>query len=58
VTKTILIPGDNYAGKPGKPYIVKVNLLGYFAPDKPKSKLESKEDINEEKQKEDGTNPN
>lgn len=32
VTKTILVPGDNSLGKPGKPYIVKVSLLGYFAP--------------------------
>lgn len=26
------MPGDNSSGKPGKPYIVKVSLLGFFAP--------------------------
>ena len=32
VTKTILEPGANDGqGKPGKPYIVTVGLLGYFA---------------------------
>lgn len=34
VTKTIVNPGDNSSGKPGKPYIVQVNLMGYFAPNK------------------------
>ena len=28
----ILEVGESGLGKPGKPYIVKVNLLGYFAP--------------------------
>jgi hypothetical protein len=32
VIKTILEVGESGLGKPGKPYIVKVNLLGYFAP--------------------------
>jgi hypothetical protein len=32
VVKTILEVGDGGLGKPGRPYIVKVNLLGYFAP--------------------------
>jgi len=32
VIKTILEVGHQGTGKPGKPYIVKVNLLGYFAP--------------------------
>lgn len=36
VTKTILQPGDRSSTKPGKPYIVKVTLLGYFAPVHPK----------------------
>lgn len=31
VTKTILEVGQNHVGKPGKPYIVTVSLLGYFA---------------------------
>ena len=31
VTKTILEVGANDVGKPGKPYIVTVSLLGYFA---------------------------
>ena len=31
VTKTILEVGVNDIGKPGKPYIVTVSLLGYFA---------------------------
>ena len=29
--------GDNSLGKPGWPYIVKVNLIGYFAPKNIKS---------------------
>jgi hypothetical protein len=33
VTKTILVPGSNQGGKPGKPYIVKVSLVGFFAPE-------------------------
>ena len=32
VTKTIIIPGTSVTGKPGKPYIVSISLLGYFAP--------------------------
>jgi hypothetical protein len=32
VVKTILEVGEGGLGKPGKPYIVKVSLLGYFAP--------------------------
>ena len=39
MVKTILEVGQQGTGKPGKPYIVKVNLLGYFAPSE-----ESKED--------------
>ena len=31
--KTILEVGDNHLGKPGRPYIVKVTLKGYFAKD-------------------------
>ena len=31
VTKKILKVGENTVGKPGKPYIVTVSLLGYFA---------------------------
>ena len=35
VTKTILEVGEkNNIGKPGKPYIVTVSLLGYFAENK------------------------
>ena len=30
--KTIMEVGQNYTGKPGRPFIVFVNLLGYFAP--------------------------
>ena len=30
VTKRIITPGQNL-GKPGKPYIVKISLKGYFA---------------------------
>lgn len=43
VTKTILHPGDRFLGKPGKPYIVKVKLMGYFAPEKVKEVIESEE---------------
>ena len=32
MVKTILEVGESGTGKPGRPYIVKVNLLGYFAP--------------------------
>lgn len=32
VTKTIQKAGESNTGKPGKPYIVKVTLQGYFAP--------------------------
>ena len=30
-TKTILEVGESGTGKPGRPYIVQVNILGYFA---------------------------
>ena len=42
VVKTILEVGEQFTGKPGRPYIVKVNLIGYFAPDDP-NKEEGKE---------------
>lgn len=48
VTKTIIVPGDNSMGKPGKPYIVKVNLIGYFAPSKVEKKDESVDASNNE----------
>jgi len=32
VVKTIMEVGQREGGKPGRPYIVKVNLIGYFAP--------------------------
>jgi hypothetical protein len=32
VTKTIIETGNSLTGKPGRPFIVKVSLLGYFAP--------------------------
>ena len=34
VVKTILEVGNPGVGKPGRPYIVKVNLRGFFAPEK------------------------
>ena len=37
VVKTILEVGQSGVGKPGRPYIVKVNLMGYFAPQDPKT---------------------
>lgn len=30
--KTILEVGESNTGKPGRPFIVSVNLIGYFAP--------------------------
>lgn len=51
MTKTILKPGGNTTGKPGKPYIVKVTLLGYFAPTvetlQPASTVKSVDDVRE-----------
>ena len=42
-TKTIMDVGEKYTGKPGRPFIVFVNLIGYFAPVKEKSDLSGKE---------------
>ena len=33
VVKTILEVGDHKSGKPGKPYIVTISYIGYFAKD-------------------------
>jgi len=37
------VPGKNEGGKPGKPYIVKVNLIGYFAPEEKKKTTDDEE---------------
>lgn len=41
VTKTIIEAGSQTGGKPGRPYIVKVSLLGYFAPGTGRYKAEA-----------------
>jgi len=44
--------GENYVGKPGRPYIVKVTLKGYFAKELEKVEENSgTKDINETHQR-------
>jgi len=50
VTKTILEVGDPLAGKPGRPFIVKVSVLGYFAPGEHAANFGSNPETEETKQ--------
>ena len=45
MVKTILEVGNPGVGKPGRPYIVKVNLRGYFAPEKQKKQTDAEVDM-------------